>query len=70
MDTSDLDMFLRNALERAWGVEVPAPPDFDEAAYLARWPDIAEAIAKGDVKSPFVHYVLVGRQEGRPRPTK
>jgi hypothetical protein len=41
------------------GVEV------DEAWYLAEYPDIAEAIRKGTVQSPRVHFVNDGYFEGR-----
>ena len=41
------------------GVEV------DEAWYLERYPDIAEAIQEGVVKSPRVHFVNDGYFEGR-----
>jgi hypothetical protein len=41
------------------GVEV------DEAWYLERYPDIAEAIREGVVKSPRVHFVNDGYFEGR-----
>jgi hypothetical protein len=41
------------------GVEV------DEAWYLGRYPDIAEAIQQGVVKSPRVHFVNDGYFEGR-----
>lgn len=39
--------------------------DFDEAWYLRRYPDIAEAIAKGDLRSAFEHYTRHGQAEGR-----
>lgn len=38
---------------------------FDEAAYLRRYPDIAKAIADGRAKSAWQHYDRHGRQEGR-----
>jgi hypothetical protein len=41
------------------GVEV------DEAWYLDRYPDIAEAIEKGIVESPRLHFVHDGYFEGR-----
>jgi hypothetical protein len=41
------------------GVEV------DEAWYLERYPDIAEAISQGTVKSPQLHFVNDGYFEGR-----
>jgi hypothetical protein len=39
--------------------------DFDEAWYLRRYPDIAEAIAKGELGSGFEHYTRHGQAEGR-----
>ena len=39
--------------------------DFDEAAYLARYKDIADAVAAGDVASGWAHYDAHGRGEGR-----
>jgi hypothetical protein len=43
----------------------------DEAWYLERYPDIAEAISQGMVQSPRVHFVNDGYFEGRlPFPIK
>ena len=39
--------------------------DFDEAAYLARYRDIADAVADGRVASGWAHYDAHGRSEGR-----
>lgn len=39
---------------------------WDEQAYVAANPDIAEAIARGQIKSGYQHYVTYGRKEGRP----
>lgn len=38
---------------------------FNEAAYLARYPDVAEAVAKGHIASGLSHYETHGRKEGR-----
>jgi SAM-dependent methyltransferase len=38
---------------------------FDEAWYLARYPDVAEAVRRGDLRSGLEHYLACGRQEGR-----
>ncbi|WP_420339540.1 hypothetical protein [Roseibium sp.] len=38
---------------------------FDEAAYLAANPDIADAIASGTFSSGFEHWLLIGFDEGR-----
>lgn len=43
----------------------PAPADFDEIGYLNLHPDIAAAVARGDVLSGWLHYHLFGRTEGR-----
>lgn len=50
--------------------DVPPPPDFDELKYLHDNPDVAAAVARGEVLSGFVHYYFTGRSEGRPRPTR
>ncbi len=39
--------------------------DFDEAAYLATYKDIAEAVAAGRIASGWAHYDAHGRGEGR-----
>lgn len=44
------------------------PPDFDDAAYLAAYPDIAAGVRRGDFANGFAHYILHGRAEGRSRP--
>lgn len=46
---------------------IPAPPDFDEAAYLHANPDVRHAIEAGMFHSAFCHYILHGRKEGRKR---
>jgi GT2 family glycosyltransferase len=38
---------------------------FDERAYLEENPDVAEAIARGDVPSGYAHYLTYGQHEGR-----
>lgn len=38
---------------------------FDESAYLAAHPDVAAAVARGDVRSGWDHYQRFGQQEGR-----
>ncbi|WP_197274591.1 glycosyltransferase family A protein [Novosphingobium sp. AAP83] len=49
------------------GVTVPTPYDFDDNAYLKANPDVAAEISRGGQKSGFMHYILHGRNEGRPR---
>ncbi len=39
--------------------------DFEESVYLARYPDIAAAVERGDVPDGWTHYVAHGRAEGR-----
>lgn len=39
--------------------------EFDEAFYLATYPDVAQAIASGAELSAWHHYLHFGRQEGR-----
>ncbi|MBP2316070.1 hypothetical protein [Azospirillum soli] len=41
------------------------PPDWLEVVYLIHYPDVAEAIQKGALRSGYQHYVLYGRAEGR-----
>jgi len=38
---------------------------FDEEAYLRLYPDIAAAIASGNLSSGWIHYLEFGAQEGR-----
>ncbi|MES2999739.1 MAG: phytanoyl-CoA dioxygenase family protein [Pseudomonadota bacterium] len=38
---------------------------FNEQAYLARYPDVADAVAAGGFKSGMQHYELFGMREGR-----
>jgi GT2 family glycosyltransferase len=42
-----------------------AADDFDEAAYLAAFPDVARRISAGDFPSGLRHYESYGRHEGR-----
>lgn len=56
-------------LLRKLGIEVPPPHDFDEGAYLRANPDVAAEKSRGRQKSGFMHYILHGRHEGRPRPS-
>jgi SAM-dependent methyltransferase len=41
------------------------PFDWDEAWYLRRYPDIAEAVAQGRLVVPLLHYLEFGGKEGR-----
>ncbi|MFM0273739.1 class I SAM-dependent methyltransferase [Paraburkholderia aspalathi] len=40
-------------------------PGYDEASYLARYPDVAQAVEGGQLKSGAEHYIRFGRNEGR-----
>src|SRR5579864_3337854 len=42
-----------------------APEGFDEAAYLAAFPDIARSIKTGQFRSALHHYHVHGQREGR-----
>lgn len=50
-------------------LRIPPPPDFNEASYLHRNKDVAEAVRSGRIASGFVHYIRYGAKEGRGRPT-
>lgn len=41
------------------------PFDWDEEWYLRRYPDIAEALAQGQLGDPLRHYLDCGYREGR-----
>lgn len=40
-------------------------PDFNEAAYLRTYPDVADAVQRGVLKSGLAHYILSGKAERR-----
>lgn len=42
---------------------------FNEAGYLFKYPDVAQAVANGDLKSGHEHFVRYGQAEGRTPPT-
>lgn len=42
-----------------------APVEFDEQFYVTQYPDIANAIARGELKSGYEHYIVHGRTEMR-----
>ncbi|HMN13774.1 MAG TPA: hypothetical protein PKD55_15790, partial [Bellilinea sp.] len=48
-------------------ITIPAPPDFDENAYLLLNPDVAKSVRDGKQRSGYMHYLLHGRTEGRIR---
>ena len=52
----DVEGYIRH-LERIYG--------FDEDAYLRANPDGAKAVQEGKVSSGFMHYVYLGKKEGR-----
>jgi hypothetical protein len=67
----------RSTFERGGSVEIPvsllrlllqialAAADFDEEEYLRANPDVAKAIAQGEVESAKLHYIVYGYFEGR-----
>ncbi len=51
----------------AWRIsDRDGEPAFDEAGYLVRHPDVADAIRDGSLGSGLEHYVCHGLREGRP----
>ena len=58
---------LETGLKRGSKVRLPVPPDFNENAYLARYPDVAAAVAAGGMQSGYLHYLLYGHHEKRER---
>jgi len=55
-------------LARGAGPPPPVAVPFDEKDYLARNPDVAAAVARGDFVSGFQHFETHGRREGRTAP--
>lgn len=41
------------------------PPGWDDAKYLAKYPDVAKAVEAGAFPSGLAHYFRYGKQEGR-----
>jgi hypothetical protein len=52
------------------GQALRAPADFDEETYLRSNPDVEIAVREGRLATGYMHYVLHGRAEGRPRQTR
>lgn len=46
-------------------ISVPLPADFDEAYYLAAYPDVRDAVSAGTFPQGAVHYQHFGQGEGR-----
>lgn len=59
---------VKAAIDAALGRAPPAlrPPDFSEHDYLAANPDVAVAVASGDLPSGFEHWRRCGWRERRP----
>ena len=55
---------------RGSGQAVRAPNDFDEDGYLRNNPDVAVAVREGQLATGYMHFILHGRAEGRPRQTR
>ncbi|MCC6071284.1 glycosyltransferase family 2 protein [Massilia sp. GCM10020059] len=62
--------YQTNGLASLGKIDLVTPPDFDDAAYLGRYPDIAHSVAMGNFKSGYLHFVHHGQHEGRLRPKK
>jgi Glycosyltransferase 61 len=43
----------------------PFNNDFDEEAYLLRYPDVKNAVEAGEISSGYAHYLVFGKAEGR-----
>ena len=43
----------------------PGDEEFDEVYYLAKYRDVADAVARGGRKSGHAHYIAVGKAKGR-----
>lgn len=57
---------VRRALNRTVGLLVEADREnFDEASYLTENPDVAAAVARGAVKSGYLHFLSYGESEKR-----
>lgn len=56
---------IRDFADVGWRAPPPLDPWFDEAFYLARYGDVARAVAAGDHLSGQHHYRRYGRAEGR-----
>jgi len=61
--TSILGRFLGKKAAR-----IDPPQHFNEFAYLEMYPDVKEAVRRGDFHSGFHHFMVHGRTEGRARP--
>jgi GT2 family glycosyltransferase len=59
-----------SAEDRPIALDAPAitPEFFDEISYLRENPDVASAIARGEVPSGYIHYLKYGMREGRSSP--
>lgn len=56
---------IRDFAETGWRQPTQPDPWFDEAFYLERYTDVAQAVATGSLASGQDHYHRYGRQEGR-----
>ncbi|MEM9014181.1 MAG: glycosyltransferase [Pseudomonadota bacterium] len=59
-----------NTYTRARGIpkNIPIPDNFDEKAYLTRFPDVQKQVIDNKMPSGYYHYLRYGRFEGRRRP--
>ncbi len=63
----EANALLELEAEPATPAPEPVPEDFNEAAYLAAFPDIAASVRRGTLKSAYDHYRQHGRAENRLR---
>lgn len=63
---SDLFETLTSFMDQTFGFSEPAAREnFDEHSYLAANPDVAAAVARGEIRSGRAHFVEHGEKEGR-----
>ena len=60
-----LDSWLPRPEKPPFMVGQTPPPDWQERAYLAANPDVADAVRNGLFESGYEHYRMAGLREGR-----
>ena len=69
----EVSRILSEQSRRASSASAHAPAisqeDFDEVGYIRSYPDVADAIASGNISSGYEHYFMYGRFEGRQLPS-
>lgn len=66
-ETTSLHELAR--IVQKFGIDIPAPANFDELKYLGQNPDVARAVNDKEFRSGYEHYILHGQDEGRARTT-